>query len=133
MTSKSASSQVGAEVIEAGKRDRAWRSGFTRPLPNWFTGAHLADLSNHERRPRFDEMARRTTLHRGWVLAASIGLVVVAAVGIWGPRSAAVAVAFWPAGIVMIGRHYVLRGEFKRESQAFASREGRVGEPERPL
>jgi len=120
-------------VIEAGKRDRAWRSGFTRPLPDWFTGAHLAGLSDHERRARFDEMSRRVTLHRGWVLAAIVGLAAVAAVGIWGPRSAAVAVAFWPASIVMIGRQYALRGEFKREAQAFALREGRVGEPDRPL
>ena len=50
-----------------------------------------------------------------------------------GPRSAAVAVAFWPASIVMIGRQYALRGEFKRDAQAFALREGRAGEPEQPL
>ena len=122
MISKSQASQIADEVVAAGRRDRTWRSGFTRPLPHWFRGPHLAGLSDYEHHASFDEMSRRALRRPGWVLAtlAIVAAVLVPALYIaWLPPAA---LAMWPAVIVMMSRHYTLRREFAKDARAFAAR-----------
>jgi len=126
MISKSKGSRIADEAIEAGRRDRAWRGGFTNPLPHWFRGAHLAGLSDYERHARFDEMSHRALRRPGWVVAALAGVAAVLIPGLWLARFPVAVLATWPAVVVVLVRHYTLRREFKRDVLAFASRKGDV-------
>ena len=119
MISKSKASQIADDAIKAGRRDRAWRSEFTHPLPRWFSGPHLADLSDDERHARFDEMSRRALRRPGWVLTALAAIVAFVLLGLYVVKLPVAVLAVWPASIVLLVRHYTLRREFKQDGRAF--------------
>jgi len=121
MISKSTASQIADEAIEAGRRDRAWRNGFTKPLPRWFSGPHLANLSDYERHARFDEMSQRAMRRSGWTLAALAAVAAFVLLGLYVVRLPVAMLAIWPASIVLLVRHYALRREFKRDVLKFAA------------
>jgi len=124
MISKSQASQVADEVIEAGRRDRASRGGFTRPLPHWLHGPHLAGLSDHQRRACFEELIRP-----GWATTALLISAAIVAPTIFVARLPVAVPAACPA--VLAARHDALRREFAEDAHAFAARAANTapGEP----
>lgn len=123
MIPKSQASQIADEIVEAGRRDRAWRNGFTRPLPHWFHGPHLAGLSEYERHARFEELSRRALSKSGWVLAALSISAVILVPAFYVAKLPIAALAMWPAIIVLMSRQYTLRREFAKDARAFAARQ----------
>jgi hypothetical protein len=122
MISKSQASQIADGVLEAGRRDRTWRNGFTHPLPRWFRGAHLAGLSDYERHGRFDELSRRLLNRPGWMIAA---LSIVAGFAVPAIFFARMPFALlFASPVVLAARHYALRREFANDARAFAGRAG---------
>jgi hypothetical protein len=121
MLPTSQASRVADEIIDANRRDRAWRSSFLHPLPTWFKGPHLAGLSEHERRERFDELSRRVLGRPSWVLGALATAGGIIAVGVFVVQLPVAVLAIWPATAVALWRHGALRREFKRDAQAYAA------------
>ena len=119
MIPKSQASRIADEVIEAGRRDRAWRDGFTRPLPHWFRGAHLAGLSDVQRHARFDEMSRRALGRPGWATVALSIMAAIVVPALFFTRLPVIALAASPA--ILIARHVALRREFDKDARAFAA------------
>ena len=130
MISKSQASQIADDVVDAGRRDRTWRNGFTRPLPRWFRGAHLADLSDYERHVRFEELSRRALTRPGWVIAALAIMAAFVAPAIFFARMPFAALFGSP--VVLAARHYALRREFANDARAFAARAANTA-PVEPL
>lgn len=121
MTSKTAASHAGAAVIEAARRDREWRHGFTWPLPQWFKGAHLAGLPEYERRARFDEMSRRALARPVWVVVALLASAAIVIPCLLFAKLPVAAVCMWPAVAMLTARHYAQRRQFKLDARAAES------------
>ncbi len=119
MISTSQASRIADEVVEAGRRDRAWRDGFTRPLPHWFHGAHLVGLSDDQRHARFDEMSRRALGRPGWATAALLVMAAIVVPALFFARLPIVVLAASPA--ILIARHVALRREFDKDAREFAA------------
>jgi hypothetical protein len=121
MISKSQAAHIADDIVEAGRRDRAYSAGLTRPLPRWFMGPHLEGLSEHERRDRFHAMSQRAARRPGWAFAATLAITTAAIYCLHVARVQMVVFALWPAAGVLAWRHYDLRRELARDARAFVA------------